>query len=82
MLLSKETHPMKLRFSLRTTVRWIHVIVAIPIYGYIYAPFDKVPLYAHPTRYVFFPIMVLTGLWMWKGHVVMRRFTKRPALRT
>lgn len=65
--------------SQRTIVRWIHIIVSIPIYGYIYSPFDKIPGYAPPTRFVFFPIMVLTGLWMWKGHVVRRIVSKISA---
>jgi hypothetical protein len=63
----------------RTIPRWIHIIVSIPIYGYIYSPFDKIPAYAVPARYVFFPIMVLTGLWMWKGHVVRRMISRRAA---
>jgi len=58
--------------SQRTVFRWIHIFISIPIYGYIYSPFDKIPAYAPPTRYVFFPLMVVTGLWMWKGHVVRR----------
>jgi len=61
----------------RTIFRWIHIVFAIPIIGYIYSPFDKIPDYARPTRYVFVPVMVLTGLWMWKGHVVRRFFSKR-----
>ena len=60
----------------RTVFRWIHIIVSIPIFGYIYSPFDKLPDYAPPTRYVFFPLMVITGLWMWKGHLVRRLFSK------
>jgi hypothetical protein len=63
----------------RSIVRWIHIVVAIPILGYIYSPFDKLPGYAPPTRYVFLPVMVLSGLWMWKGHVVRRLIWKRPA---
>jgi len=63
----------------RTILRWIHIVMSIPIYGYIYSPFDKIPLYAPPTRYVFFPIMVLTGLLMWKGHLLGRLFSKRSA---
>jgi thiosulfate reductase cytochrome b subunit len=63
----------------RVILRWIHIIVAIPIYGYIYSPFDKLPQYATPTRFVFFPLMVLTGLLMWKGHVLRRLVSKRPA---
>ena len=62
--------------SQRTVLRWIHLIVAIPILGYIYSPFDKLPDYAPLTRFVFFPLMVLTGLWMWKGHLVRRLFSK------
>jgi hypothetical protein len=63
----------------RTIFRWIHILFSIPILGYIYSPFDKLPDYAAPTRYVFLPVMVLTGLWMWKGHVVRRLVSKRPA---
>jgi hypothetical protein len=67
----------------RNIPRWIfrsiHTIFSIPILGYIYSPFDKLPSYAPQTRYVFVPIMVLSGLWMWKGHVVRRLFSRRPA---
>ena len=63
----------------RTVFRWIHLILSIPILGYIYSPFDKIPQYAPPTRHVFVPIMVLTGLWMWKGHVVRRLVWRRAA---
>jgi hypothetical protein len=65
----------------RTIFRLIHLILSIPILGYIYSPFDKLPAYAPKTRYVFFPLMVLTGLWMWKGHVVLRLFAKRSSQR-
>ena len=71
---------MKANIPTRTILRWIHIIVAIPIYGYIYSPFEKLPQYARPTRFVFFPLMVLTGLWMWKGHVLRRLISKGSAL--
>ena len=61
----------------RWVFRWIHIICSIPIIGYIYSPFDQIPNYAPATRFVFLPLMVLTGLWMWKGHVVRRIFTRR-----
>ena len=56
----------------RWIFRWIHIVLSIPILGYIYSPFEKLPDYATPTRYVFLPVMVLSGLWMWKGHLVRR----------
>ncbi len=70
---------MEAKIPTRTILRWIHIIVAIPIFGYIYSPFEKLPQYAPPTRFVFFPVMVLTGLWMWKGHVVRRLISKKSA---
>jgi|CZLA01.1.fsa_nt_gi hypothetical protein len=63
----------------RSIVRSIHIIFSIPILGYIYSPFEELPDYARPTRFVFLPVMVLTGLWMWKGHVLRRLFSKRSA---
>jgi hypothetical protein len=60
----------------RTIARSIHLVLAIPIAGYVYSPFEYLPQYAGPTRFVFFPVLVLTGLWMWKGHVVRRLFSK------
>jgi hypothetical protein len=63
----------------RSVFRWIHIIFAIPILGYIYSPFDKLPAYAFKTRFVFVPIMILSGLWMWKGHVVRRLILKKSA---
>jgi hypothetical protein len=32
--------------TLRAIFRWIHVICAIPILGYIYSPFEVLPDYA------------------------------------
>ncbi len=62
--------------SKRWIFRWIHIICSIPIIGYIYSPFDQIPDYAPATRFVFLPVMVLTGLWMWKGHL-LRRLVRR-----
>jgi hypothetical protein len=61
----------------RAIARWIHLVFAIPIIGYIYSPFENLPDYAPVTRYVAFPIIVLTGLWMWKGDAVRRMFAKK-----
>jgi hypothetical protein len=63
----------------RTIFRWIHLVFSIPILGYIYSPFDKLPAYAFKTRYIFVPTMILSGFWMWKGHVVRRLLSKKPA---
>jgi hypothetical protein len=65
--------------TVRRILRTIHIVFGIPIIGYIYSPFDKIPNYAPATRFVFVPVLVLSGLWMWKGHVVRRVIWRRPA---
>jgi len=61
----------------RIIFRCIHLVFSIPILGYIYSPFDKLPMYAFRTRFVFVPVMILSGLWMWKGHVVRRLLSRK-----
>jgi predicted tellurium resistance membrane protein TerC len=63
----------------RIVFRWIHLIFAIPIIGYIYSPFKELPNYAPIVRYIAVPAIVITGLWMWKGQWVKRLFTKNRA---
>ena len=62
----------------RSIFRWIHIVFGIPIIGYVYSPFKELPNYAPLTRFVFLPVILLTGLWMWKGHVVRRLWSKKP----
>jgi hypothetical protein len=61
----------------RSIFRWIHIVFGIPIIGYIYSPFDQIPNYAPTVRYVAVPVILLSGLWMWKGHVVRRLISKK-----
>ncbi len=63
----------------RSIVRCIHLVFSIPIIGYIYSPFEYLPTYAPRVRFVVVPLMLLSGLWMWKGHVLRRFISKRLA---
>ena len=65
----------------RSIVRCIHIVFSIPIIGYIYSPFEVLPTYAPRVRFVVVPLMLLSGLWMWKGHVLRRFISKRSAKR-
>ena len=66
----------------RMIFRWIHIIFAIPILGYIYSPFEQLPNYAPATRFVFVPVLILSGLWLWKGHVLRRLIWERSGRAT
>jgi len=61
----------------RSIVRWIHIVFSIPILGYIYSPFEEIPKYAARVRFVVVPVMLLSGFWMWKGHLLRRLTSKR-----
>jgi hypothetical protein len=63
----------------RSIFRWIHIVFAIPIIGYIYSPFKELPNYAPVVRFIAIPVIIFTGLWMWKGHVVRRLWKRSPA---
>ena len=63
---------------IRSILRWAHIVLSIPIVGYIYSPFEELPKYASRVRFFFLPLVVLLGLWMWKGHVVRRLIWKWP----
>ena len=53
----------------RSILRWIHLVIAIPILGYIYSPFAELPNYAAVTRFVIAPVIILAGYWMYAGVV-------------
>lgn len=51
----------------RTILRCIHLILSIPILGYIYEPASEVQQYAGGARFIFVPVMILSGYWMYAG---------------
>jgi hypothetical protein len=63
----------------RSILRSIHIVFGIPIVGYIYSPFKELPNYALVVRFVAIPVIVLSGFWMWKGHLLRRLISKRSA---
>ena len=63
----------------RSILRLIHIVFGIPIIGYVYSPLKELPNYAPVVRYIALPVILLSGLWMWKGHLVRRLISKRSA---
>src|SRR5438067_8222066 len=53
--------------SKRSILRSIHLIFTIPILGYVYSPFAELPNYAPVVRFVFVPVLILSGYWMYSG---------------
>src|SRR5216117_2437399 len=51
----------------RSILRSIHLIVTIPILGYIYGKPSEVEQYAGGVRLIFVPVIILSGYWMYSG---------------
>src|SRR3984893_20820 len=51
----------------RAILRVIHLVLSIPILGYIYGEPSQVQQYAGATRFVFVPVIILSGFWMYAG---------------
>lgn len=51
----------------RAILRWIHLVATIPVLGYIYEPPAEVQQYVDGPRYIFVPLLILTGYWMYAG---------------
>jgi hypothetical protein len=49
----------------RTFIRTLHLVLSIPIVGYLYGPVAHIPQAAFFTRWVAMPLVVLSGLWLW-----------------
>ena len=61
----------------RKIVRWIHILISIPVIGLIYGPVQNFPNAVFAIKWIFFPVIVLSGLWLWKGHVVKKKLRRR-----
>lgn len=66
----------------RKIIRWVHLILSIPIIGFIYGPVADIPRAAFATRFVFVPIVILSGLWLWQGHLVKKWRKKKGKRKT
>jgi hypothetical protein len=73
---AKYYKPIMKEATKRSILRWIHIVFAIPISGYVYSPFSELPNYAPVVRFVSIPVLVLTGFWMWKGQALRRLISK------
>lgn len=63
--------------QLRTLTRWIHLIGAAAIGTYVYAPWHNMAWFTLLMQLVIIPSLTLTGLWLWKGHLLRRKTAGR-----
>lgn len=56
----------------RKIIRWMHIILSIPVVGFVYGPVSQIPIATMWVKFVFLPVIILSGLWLWKGHIVKK----------
>jgi hypothetical protein len=61
----------------RKIIRWIHILLSIPVIGYIYGPVARIPEASMMVRVFFFPVIVLSGFYLWKGHLLRKWWRSR-----
>jgi hypothetical protein len=54
----------------RAILRWLHLVATIPVLGIIYGDPAETQQYINAPRYVFVPVLILTGYWMYAGAVL------------
>jgi hypothetical protein len=65
-----------MRWHERDIIRLLHLILSIPIVGYLYGPVEHIARAAFFVRWIAFPVVVLSGFWMWLKPRVVKRILK------
>jgi hypothetical protein len=65
----------------RNLIRTLHLVLSIPILGYIYGPVASIPQAAGFTRWIAMPLVTLTGFWLWLKPRLLRRIREYQNLR-
>jgi hypothetical protein len=60
----------------RKLLRWLDLILSIPIIGYIYGPVAEIPQARMFTQVVAVPLLAISGAWLWQGHRIKARFRR------
>jgi len=50
----------------RIFIRTLHLVLSVPIIGFIYGPVAHIAPAATFTRFVAVPLVVISGLWLWQ----------------
>lgn len=63
----------------RIVLRWLHLLFGLPLIGFVYGPPAETEQYRFMFQYVFMPMILVTGLWMWKGPAIERLIFRKSA---
>jgi uncharacterized protein (DUF2141 family) len=56
----------------RNVVRWVHIGIGAIIATYVYSPWVGLPVFQLAVQAVVLPAVIISGLWLWKGHLLRK----------
>jgi hypothetical protein len=65
----------------RLVIRTLHLLLSIPLAGYLYGPLPHIPPAVFVTRFVAFPVVVISGFWLWLKPRMVRWWWRRTPSR-
>lgn len=68
--------------QVRKALLYVHLVVALYIGYYVYSPIHEHPLLQILGRWVFFPIMLASGVAMWQWAWIRKRQARRARERS
>jgi hypothetical protein len=63
----------------RSLIRMLHLVLSVPIIGFIYGPVAHIPPAADFTRFIAVPMVAASGIWLWQKPRFLRWARQRSA---
>jgi hypothetical protein len=63
----------------RSLIRMLHLVLSIPIIGFIYGPVAHIPPAADFTRFIAVPLVAASGIWLWQKPRFLRWARQRSS---
>ncbi len=63
---------------MRQWVRVLHLVAAGVLGTFVYSPWSSDPGFAASVRWVAFPLLTASGLFLWRGHLLLRAIRRQP----
>ncbi len=65
--------------QLRNQLRLFHILASVILGMFIYSPWRSNQTFAIAMSFAIFPILTLTGLWMWQGSRINKLLKQIPS---
>ena len=64
--------------NVRQLVRFVHFAGAGVLGTFVYSPWASDPTFLASVRWIAFPLLAASGLFLWRGHLLLRALRRSP----